>query len=168
MKLFKLSIAFVMGLALLIGLFISQASAQTNNAPVNRQQQQMAREQHLLDMNDQLGRMTALQNRVHAIHQLIQDRIQGVGSPTGQDNGSYLRHLQDLETEIGNVGDHLKATIERYNELRDDESRMRNAYANKDMKALKEHLTAFTDKMNLAVSTLEDMTNRIVAIKEKK
>ena len=116
------------------------------------------------DVNALLERMNTLINRLHTMHQMVEKQLQTEVLP---ENAAQLRHLQDLDGAMGEVGDHLKTTLERFNTLREDPAVLKDAALSQDASILREQLMTFAQEMQKAVGTLEQMHKRVLAKKNK-
>ena len=164
MKVFRTGIAALMGMALLAGFLAAPALAQTNAQRPNQPTQQAVQSDHMMQMNQMMNRMNELVNRLHAMHQAVDQKLNG---DQQMGDNPYFRHLQDLEASMGDVGEHMKQTIERYNALTEDKQAIKESMTDKDVTALKDQLSNLTIGMEKAINTLESMNNRIAIKKEK-
>jgi hypothetical protein len=165
MKVFTTSIKLIMASALMTGLFMSQASAQTEaTRKPSPPTQQMNQQQKLTDMNHMLDRMDKLANQLHNIHQAVEQRLTGDQSP---ENTAYLNHIKDLETSMGSMGEQLKATVQKYNSFNEDKARVKGALSSGDMSVLHDQLNNIIQAMEKAVGTLQSMNDRVTALRTK-
>jgi hypothetical protein len=163
----KMSLAVMMGMALLFGVFATQALAQNTAGQAKDQQLQMGQpqqQQHMKDMNDMMERMNLLINRLHTMHQMVEQQLQTDKQP---ENAAYLRHIQALEQSMGNVGENMKATIQNYNTLNENKMMLKDAQFTRDMRDLKDQMQSLGMELSKAVGTLEGMNKRIIAQKTK-
>jgi paraquat-inducible protein B len=152
-------------------VFVTQASAAGNwqkqpaaTRPPQLQQLNQNQSQKMLDMTQMLDRMNKLVNQLHRLHQTAEQQLQGDQSP---EYSAYLNHMKDLETSMGEVGEHMKATIDRYNLLIQDRARVKNVINEGDLTALHAQLDNLSTCLEKTGNILESMNDHLVAMRDR-